>query len=106
MAEKKLNINQQKHALIGEFKKRLKQKGLDDSINIYTEQYAAKALIDSYTYEGCYKLMEHYFNVSLTPSWLWFKNNADKIDRAIKAKEEDKRVRAILKEQAKDWLRD
>lgn len=106
MAEKSLNINQQKHALLNEFRKRLKEKGLDDSINGYTEQHAAKALIDSYTFERCYKLMDHYFSVSLTPSWLWFKNNADKIDRAIKNKEEDKRVRAILKQQARDWLKD
>lgn len=105
MAEKKLNVNQQKHALLGEFRKRLKDKGLDDSINGYTEQHAAKALIDSYTYEGCFKLMDHYFTVSLNPSWVWFKNNADKIDKAIKIKEEDKRVRAILKQQAREWLK-
>jgi hypothetical protein len=97
---------QDKHALLGEFKKRLREKNLDDSMNIYAEQHAADALIKSYTLKGCYELIEYYFNVSLTPSWTWFKNNADKINRAKKAKEEDKRVRAMLKQQARDWLRD
>lgn len=104
MAKKELTENQKNFALLSEFRKRLKEKGLDDSINQYTEQHAARALIKSYTFDGCNKLMDHYFSVSLTPSWLWFKNNADKIDRAIKIKEEDSRVRRILRQQAREWL--
>lgn len=102
---KKLTQSQENHALLNEFRKRLKEKGLDDNINGYTEQHAAKALISSYTYEGCYKLMDHYFSVSMSPSWVWFKNNADKIYRAISIKEEDSRVRRILRQQARDWLK-
>ena len=75
-------------------------------MNIYTEQHAADALIKSYTLKGCYDLIEYYFGVSLTPSWVWFKNNAEKIYRAKTMKEEDKRVRAMLKQQARDWLKD
>jgi len=106
VSEVKKVKSQDKHALLGEFRKRLRQKGLDDSMNVYTEQHAADALIKSYTLKGCYDLIEYYFSVSLTPSWLWFKNNADKINRAKLIKEEDKRVRAILKQQSRDWLKD
>jgi hypothetical protein len=103
--EKKLPKNQVKHKFLSEFEKRLKQKGLDHKLNRYTEQYAAQALIDSYTVDECYKLMNYYFEVSLTPSWLWFKNNADKIYKAKNLRDEDSRVRMILRQQAKDWLK-
>lgn len=101
---KKLTSTQQNHAILGEFRNKLKEKNLDYNINGYKEQYAAKALIDSYTYEGCYKLIDYYFTVSSNPSWLWFKNNAEKIYKAIKIKEEDERVRKLLRQQAKEWL--
>lgn len=105
MTKKELTRSQQNHIILNEFRKRLKEKGLDDNINGYTEQHAAQALISSYTFDGCYKLMDHYFSVSLTPSWVWFKNNADKIYKAINIKEEDSRVRRILREQAREWLK-
>lgn len=105
MEKKELKSNQKPHVIINHFKKRLKEKGLDSTINDYAELYVVKLLIKSYTYDRCYKMIDYYFNVSLTPSWVWFKNNADKIDRAMKAKEEDSRVRRILREQARDWLK-
>lgn len=103
--KKKPNKNQYKHILIGEFQRHLKLKGLDHKLNKYAEQYAAQALIDSYTLEGCYELMEYYFDVSLTPSWVWFKNNADKIYKAKHIRDEDYRVRSFMRQQARDWLR-
>jgi hypothetical protein len=48
--------------------------------------------------------MNYYFEVSMSPSWVWFKNNADKIYKAKNIRDEDYRVRKILREQAKDWL--
>lgn len=96
---------QQKFALISKFKKRLKEKGLDDTMNIYAEQWAADALVQSYTLQGCYDLIEYYFAVSASPSWKWFIYNADKIYAAKKLKEEDDRVRALMREQAREWLK-
>lgn len=104
MSEKKQTKNQQIHIFISEFEKNLKEKGNEDKLNRYTEQHAAKALIDSYTLEGCYELMEYYFKVSLTPSWVWFKNNADKIYKAKHIRDEDYRVRSFMRQQARDWL--
>jgi hypothetical protein len=96
---------QQKFALLTRFKKRLKDKGLDETMNMHVEQWAADALIQSYTLQGCYDLIEYYFAVSASPSWKWFTYNADKVYSAKKLKEEDDRVRAIMREQAKEWLK-
>ena len=100
-----MTSKQQKFALLTKFRKRLKEKGLDDSMNMYAEQWAADALIESYTLQGCYDLIEYYFAVSASPSWKWFAYNADKVYSAKKLKEEDQRVRAIMREQAKEWLK-
>jgi hypothetical protein len=95
---------QKKYALITRFRKKLREKGIDDSMNIYAEQWAANDLVESYTLEGCYDLIDYYFNVSASPNWKWFTYNADKVYNAKKAKEEDDRTRALLRKQAKDWL--
>jgi hypothetical protein len=96
---------QQKFALLTKFRKRLKDKGLDDTMNMHVEQWAADSLIQSYTLQGCYDLIEYYFAVSASPTWKWFAYNADKIYSAKKLKSEDDRVRAIMREQAKEWLK-
>lgn len=96
---------QQKFALLTKFRKRLKDKGLDDTMNMHVEQWAADSLIQSYTLQGCYDLVEYYFAVSASPTWKWFAYHADKIYSAKKLKEEDDRVRAIMREQAKEWLK-
>ena len=77
---------QQKFALLTKFRKRLKDKGLDDTMNMHVEQWAADSLIQSYTLQGCYDLVEYYFAVSASPTWKWFAYNADKIYSAKKLK--------------------
>jgi hypothetical protein len=72
---------------------------------MHVEQWAADSLIQSYTLQGCYDLVEYYFAVSASPTWKWFAYNADKIYSAKKLKAEDDRVRAIMREQAKEWLK-
>jgi len=96
---------QEKFALLTKFRKRLKDKGLDDTMNMHVEQWVADSLIQSYTLQGCYDLIEYYFVVSASPTWKWFAYNANKIYSAKKLKEEDDRVRAIMREQAKEWLK-
>jgi hypothetical protein len=96
---------QEKFALLTKFRKRLKDKGLDDTMNMHVEQWVADSLIQSYTLQGCYDLVDYYFAVSVNPTWKWFAYNADKIYSAKKLKAEDDRVRAIMREQAKEWLK-
>lgn len=95
---------QQKYALITRFRKLLREKGMDDSMNVYAEQWAAEDLIRSYTLEVCYDLIEYYFKVTSNPSWKWFIYNADKVYQAKRAKEDDDRIRLLMRKQAKEWL--
>ena len=74
------------------------------SYNINVEQWAADALIESYTLQGCYDLLNYYFEVSQNPTWKYFANYAEKI---IESREEYKRdldERAERRRLAKEWL--
>ena len=73
-------------------------------LNLNVEQWAADALIESYTLPFCYDLLEYYFEVSQNPNWKYFANYADKI---IEGKEQNKRdleERAERRKKAKEWL--
>lgn len=73
-------------------------------LNLNVEQWAADALIESYTLPFCYDLLEYYFEVAEKPAWKYFANYADKI---IEAREEFKRdieERAERRKLAKQWL--
>lgn len=100
MAQKQL-----RYALITKYKKLAISKNIDATMNIYAEQWAADSLVDSYGLDTCYEMLDYYFRISETPSWKWFTNNADKLYKNLKNKKEDDRMRQLLKEQAKDWLR-
>jgi predicted Zn-dependent protease with MMP-like domain len=92
-------------ALISRYKKLIKEKKrIDENINIHIQQRAADSLIESYGVDTCYDLIEYYVNVSASPTWKWFTNNADKIYNSKTAKEKDDAVRILLREQAKEWL--
>lgn len=100
MSEKK-----DRFALISRYKKLAKEKtSRDENINIHSQQWAADALIESYGVEECYDLIQYYVNVSASPTWKWFANNADKVYDAKKAKEKDDEDRKVLRQQAKEWL--
>lgn len=99
MAERKF-----RHALISRYKKLAKQQGINEVINYNTEQWASDSLIESYTLETCYEMLEYYFSVSETTSWRWFANNADKIYKNLTARKEDDRIRSLMREKAKEWL--
>ena len=99
MAEKQL-----RHALLTRYKKLAISNNISININIHVEQWAADSLIESYGLDMCYELLDYYFRISETPSWKWFVNNADKIFKNLTARKEDARIRAVLREQAKDWL--
>jgi hypothetical protein len=74
------------------------------SYNINVEQWAADALIESYGMSQCYDLLDYYFDVAESPTWKYFANYADKLVTAREQVEEDKRERAVRREQARKWL--
>jgi hypothetical protein len=74
------------------------------SLNLNVEQWASDALIESYTLQVCYDLLEYYFRVSASPTWNYFAYNAEKILQAQKDKMQDDEERAERRRMAKEWL--
>jgi hypothetical protein len=74
------------------------------NLNLNVEQWAADALIESYTLPFCYDLLEYYFSVAQSPTWKYFANYADKIIDAREDYEQDLKERAERRRKAKEWL--
>ena len=74
------------------------------SLNLNVEQWAADALIQSYTLEGCYDLMQYYFDVSQSPNWKYFANYAEKIIESRDQYYRDIQERSERRKQAGAWL--
>lgn len=74
------------------------------TLNLNVEQWAADALIESYTLPFCYDLLEYYFSVAQSPTWKYFANYADKIIDARQEYEQDLKERAERRRKAKEWL--
>jgi len=72
--------------------------------NINVEQWAADGLIESYTLQGCYDLLQYYFEVANSPSWKYFANYAQDIVGKRELYEQDKLERAQRRLAAKKWL--
>lgn len=99
MAEKKFRF-----AILTKFKKRLSERGINSDINIYSQQWAADAMIESYGYDETIDAIDYYFSISSSPDWNWFAYNSEKVIQSKRSEEEDKRVRAKLRAKAKEWL--
>lgn len=73
-------------------------------INLNVEQWAADALIESYSLQYCYDLLQYYFDVARDPAWKYFANYAqDIIDRRDQHRQ-DLKERQERREQARKWL--
>jgi hypothetical protein len=73
-------------------------------LNLNVEQWAADALIESYTLPFCYDLLEYYFSTAQTPTWKYFANYADKIVEARQDYKRDLEERAERRKAARAWL--
>jgi hypothetical protein len=73
-------------------------------INLNVEQWAADALIESFSLEICYDLLQYYFDVSPSPNWKYFANYADNIITARERVVQDSRERLERRMKAKEWL--
>lgn len=74
------------------------------TLNLNVEQWAADALIESYTLPFCYDLLEYYFSVAQSPTWKYFANYADKIIDAREDYNQDLQERAERRKKAREWL--
>lgn len=101
MADKKLRF-----AMLTYFKKKLSSRGVPSQINQFKEQWAADALIDEYGYDDCINLVDWYFDHYQSPNWTWFTYNIDNVISFKSDTENDLKVRKMLREAAKEWLKD
>lgn len=100
MADKK-----QRFAIISKFEKLARQKGFSiQPINKYSQQWAADAMIESYGYEQSLEIVDYYFSVSASPDWSWLAYNSERLVQSKVSEEEDRMLRARLREGAKKWL--
>jgi len=74
------------------------------TLNLNVEQWAADALIESYTLPFCYDLLEYYFQVAQKPAWKYFANYAHDIIDKRQQLELDNKERAERRAKAKAWL--
>ena len=58
-------------------------------LNLNVEQWAADALLESFSYEDIVKSMDYYFVINGSPTWKGFANNVDRLIKAKNEKEED-----------------
>jgi len=95
----------ERFAILSRFEKHYKMSGLPPTmINKYNEQWAADALIESFSLDEIYEAMEYYFQINPRPSWKGFANNVDRLLQSKADKEEDMRLRAERRAMAKEWL--
>ena len=74
------------------------------AMNKYNEQWAADALLESFTFEQIDTAMQYYFSINPNPTWKGFANNVDRLLQLKADKEEDQRLRAERRAMAKEWL--
>lgn len=92
-------------AVLSRYEKHCKTNGLPaPNMNKYNEQWAADALLESFPMNDIYDAMEYYFMINSRPTWKGFANNVDRLLQSKADKEEDERLRAERRKQAKEWL--
>lgn len=100
MAERKDRM-----ALLSRFNKHYQLKyNVKPTYNLWAEQWAADALVESYGLDACYELLDYYFEASQRPDWKYFSNFANEIVVAKKNYESDIKDRKQRRQLAKKWL--
>lgn len=95
----------ERFALLSRFEKYCKDNGIPlAAINKYNEQWAADALLESFTFDQLNKAMQYYFSINARPTWKGFANNADRLLQSMQAKVDDEQFRAEMRQKAKEWL--
>lgn len=92
-------------ALLSRYSKLHTARYLDKpQINLNVEQWAADALVESYTLQGAYDLLQYYFDVASNPNWKYFANYAQDIVDRKEQYNQDLLERQQRRQQAKKWL--
>jgi hypothetical protein len=100
MAERK-----DRFALISKFEQYCRNNNVRlQTINKYNEQWAADALLESFTFDQLNQAMKYYFSINQRPTWKGFANNADRLLQSMNSKIQDDEFRAEMRNKAKEWL--
>lgn len=101
MADRKM-----KFAILSYFQKGYSKAtgGETTTINKYSAQWDADALIESYGVDDLKKLIDHYFEVSAYPSWKGFCRDAQKVWDGLIMEALDRDERTLIKQRAKEWM--
>jgi hypothetical protein len=92
-------------ALISKFEQYCKHNNVPlQTINKYNEQWAADALLESFTFDQLNQAMKYYFSINQRPTWKGFANNADRLLQSMHSKVKDDEFRAEMRNKAKEWL--
>ena len=93
-------------ALIGKFEARAKVAGVPTKLNRYAEQWAADALLESYTMAEVTDAMEYYFEITPVANinWKLFARNVDGLMKSKMLREQDEQERAFRREQMRGIL--
>lgn len=95
----------ERFAVLSRYEKNCKLNNISmPPMNKYNEQWAADALLESFSIEDIYDAMTYYFSINSNPTWKGFANNVDRLIQSKAAKEEDERLRAERRVKAKEWL--
>lgn len=95
----------ERFALLSRFEKMCKMNEVSSApINKYNEQWAADALLESFSTDDLHKAMDYYFSVNSRPTWKGFANNADRLLQSMQVKQQDDEFRAEMRKKAKEWL--
>ncbi len=76
------------------------------TINKYSAQWDADALLDSYEMVPLKQMIDRYFTTSDHPSWKGFCRDAQKIWEIQAIESLDLAHRNLLKKRAKEWMND
>jgi hypothetical protein len=92
-------------ALISKFEQYCKKNNITSpNMNKYNEQWAADALLESFTFDQLNQAMQYYFSINQRPTWKGFANNADRLLQSMQSKIQDEEFRAEMRKRAKEWL--
>lgn len=95
----------ERFALVSLFERHCKMNDVTKPVlNKNKEQWAADALLESFTFDELSAAMGYYFKINPRPTWSWYSNNVEKIIAAEEAEKQDKEFRAEMRKKAKEWM--
>lgn len=97
----------ERFGLVSYFEK-MEQKytGRKTTINRYSGQWDADAIVESYGLSLAKELVNRYLKVAVNPTWKRFVNNADRVYDEMEQEKRDREQRKIMRARVEEWLKE